>query len=400
MKPLEPVEYEKKGQIYLRVWVPEWSRFVHLGRPGSDVAKRRLAKLTDERLVGHNDRSRRGRLLICELAADYLEFARGEYSESHFVQLRRAFDVLLETHSTTPVDEFGPVLLEAYQRKLADATYTRTYIGHMVKSVRAAWKWAARREMISVSLYERLRTVPGIRPGRTNAREPKPVPPISNDDIEATIEHALPPVAAMIRLQRLAGMRPQDVCNLRPCDVHRAGKIRLANGITVNLDSLGTWLYLPERHKGTWRGKVRAVMIGPEGRKILEPFLDRPADAYCFSPRESMAELRRRQKAERLARGGGAGGSRKAVAKGSKTRQPTERYTTASYGHAIERAARKAGVTSWNPNQLRHAAGLEARRVFGVDGARAMLGHDDPRTTMIYAPEDAETAAEVARKLG
>jgi integrase len=397
---MEPVEYVKKGQIYLRVWVSEWSRFVHLGPPGSESAKRRLAKLNDQLLVQHNNRPRRTRLLVCELAADYLTWSHEEYSETHFVQLRRAFDVLLETHERTPVEEFGPVLLEAFQRKLAEKEYSRGYIGHMVKAIRAAWRWAARREMIPVEQYERLKTVPGLRPGRSPAREPKPVAPVDAAIVDATIPHALPPVAAMIRLQRLAGMRPQDVCGIRPCDVHRGGKVSLANGVTVNLDGLGgVWMYVPERHKGTWRGKVRAIMIGPTGQSVLMPFLDRATDAYCFSPRESMATLRERQRAARLASGGGSGGSRKpSTTKG--TRQPRERYTTASYGRAIERAARKAGVEPWNPNQLRHSAGMEAREKCGLDGARAMLGHDDPRTTMIYAPEDAETAADVARKIG
>jgi integrase len=399
MEAIEPVEYSVKGKIYLRVWVPEWNRFVHLGKAGTDNARRRLAKLTDERLVIHDNRPRRARLLVCELAADYLTWAVEEYSETHFVQLRRAFDVLLEAHSRTPVDEFGPVLLEAYQRKLADAEYSRGYIGHMVKSIRAAWKWAARREKIPVEMYERLKTVPGIRPGRTKAREPVPVTSVDPETVDATIRRALPPVAAMIRLQRLAGMRPQDVCKLRPCDVKRGGVVNLPNGATIDLDGLGVWLYLPEKHKGTWRGKMRVVVIGPIGQSVLTPFLNREETMPCFSPREAMDHFRESQRAARLASGGGSGGSRKKLSK-NRTRKPGERYTTASYGRSIERAARKAGVTPWNPNQLRHAAGVEIRHKFGLDAARAMLGHDDPKTTMIYAPKDVETAVEVAKKIG
>lgn len=398
MDDLRAVPYGRGGR-YWRVWLPELQRFEHLGPADSVPAKVKLAKLQAERRVKQFTRAA-PKLLVCELAADYLLWAKEEYSPSHYGQLNRAFEELLAEHERLPVEQFGPVLLESFQKRLADLEYSICYIGHMVKAIRAGWKWAARRELIPVERYNALRVVPCLKPGRSRAKESKPISPVSNADVDATIRHALPPVAAMIRLQRLAGMRPQDVCGLRPCDIHRGGQVNVPGGGTIDLDALGgVWLYLPAKHKGTWRGKKKLVMIGPTGQSVLLPYLDRGAEEFCFSPAESMRVFRERGRAERAARGGGSGGNRKPASK-NPTRTPTARYTTGSYGRAIKRAAKAAGVPPWNANQLRHAAGTEIRSKFGLEGARAVLGHTDPRTTMIYAPEDAETAADVMRKIG
>ena len=52
-----------------------------------------------------------------------------------------------------------------------------------------------------------------------------------------------------------------------------------------------------------------------------------------------------------------------------------DRWTTDAYTKTIRSAARKAGITPWGANRLRHAFGTEVRRAFGLEAARAVLGH-------------------------
>ena len=57
-------------------------------------------------------------------------------------------------------------------------------------------------------------------------------------------------------------------------------------------------------------------------------------------------------------------------------------------------------IPHWAPNQLRHLRSLEVKRKFGLDTARAVLGHKQPCVTEMYAGIDTETAAEAMGKIG
>jgi site-specific recombinase XerC len=54
----------------------------------------------------------------------------------------------------------------------------------------------------------------------------------------------------------------------------------------------------------------------------------------------------------------------------------------------------------WFPNQLRHTAGTEIRRRFGLEAAQTVLGHSKADVTQVYAERDFAKAANVARLIG
>jgi integrase len=95
--------------------------------------------------------------------------------------------------------------------------------------------------MVPVTVYQALLTVQGLRKGKTAAREPEPIRPVSDAEIDATLPHLPPVVANMVRFQRLVGCRPGEVCIIRPCDVERSGDV---------------WCYVPESHKTKAAGLV------------------------------------------------------------------------------------------------------------------------------------------------
>src|SRR5262249_4474381 len=126
----------------------------------------------------------------------------------------------------------------------------------------------------------------------------------------------------MVRLQLLCGMRPGEVCQVRPCD------------LTMRTD--GVWAFRPIQHKTAHVGKVRTVFIGPEGQQILRPYLDRPTDSVCFSPVESEAERNAALRAGRKSPMTPSQAARK-----PKGRNYGETYDAQSYGKAVRRACRK-----------------------------------------------------------
>jgi len=83
-----------------------------------------------------------------------------------------------------------------------------------------------------------------------------------------------------------------------------------------------------------------------------------------------------------------------------RTRVAGDAYTVPAYARAITRAAEKAGVQHWAPNQLRHTRATEIRKMFGLEAAQVILGHASADITQTYAERNESLAAEVALKTG
>jgi integrase len=197
----------------------------------------------------------------------------------------------------------------------------------------------------------------------------------------------------MVELQRLSGMRPQEVCSIRTIDIDRSGR---------------AWIYTPETHKTEHHGRERKIYFGPAAQEILRPWLRPELTTYVFSPREAMDErhAERRQARRTPLTPSQRGRKRKAKPK----RSPGERYDTRSYYHAVlygirraNREAKRVGddeIPHWHPNQLRHNAATRLRREFNLDVARAVLGHSSPIVTEHYAELDGAKAAEAMERVG
>ena len=234
--------------------------------------------------------------------------------------------------------------------------------------------------MIPASVHQSLKTVAGLKRGRTSAPETDDVKPVSEEHIEVVLNRVPEVVADMIRLQRFTGCRPGEATLVRPGDIDRTSDV---------------WEYRPHSHKTEHQDKERIVMIGPRAQEVLLPYLLRADDAYCFSPQESEERRRCKMHEERqtpLNQGNipmHRGPSRFA-----------ERYTVDAYRRAIRRACEAAKIPIWSPNQLRHTAATDIRREFGLDAAQVILGHASADVTQVYAEADRQLAAGVARKLG
>jgi integrase len=304
---------------------------------------------------------------------------------SELNNFRLSFRPLRKLYEALPAAEFSPLKLKAVRQSMIDAGLNRRVINHRVGRIVRMFKWAVSEELVPVTTYQALKAVPGLQKGRTTAPEPKPVEPVPGGHVEAVLPHVLPEVAAMVRVQRLGGMRPGEVCRLRPCDVDRSGPV---------------WFYRPPTHKTAYRGKPRVIALGPKAQAVLGPWLDQPGlatDGYVFSPRRAMEALRTRQRAARKSK---VQPSQVCRMRKKPKRLPGEKYTKESYARAVAKGCKRAGVPHWHPHQLRHAAGTEARERYGLEAAGAFLGHDKMSATEVYAERNLSLAAKVARELG
>lgn len=244
-------------------------------------------------------------------------------------------------------------------------------------------KWGVSEELVPPSVHQGLATVSGLRKGRTAAPNHKPIMPVSDAHIRAVIGNLTQIVADMVRLQRLTGARPGEITAVRPMDVDQSSTV---------------WVYRPDSHKTEHHERDRVIFLGPKAQTILEKYLRREADAFCFSPRES-EELRRAEASKRRKTPLKYGNRRRSAHPDAK-RRPSDRYTTDSYRRAIQRACEKAGIEKWSPNQIRHSTGTEVRRTHGLEAAQTVLGHASADVTQIYAERDMGLAASVALEFG
>lgn len=328
-------------------------------------------------------------LTVVEVVAAFMRHARTHYSHQQSGRHEKdriadAIKPVKELYGRTPASEFGPKRLKAIRQRMIDAGLSRTYINGQIGCIRRVFNWAASEELIPESVSVSLTTVSGLQKGYTTARETEPVEPVDDAIVDATLPFLSEVVADMVRFQRLTGCRPNEVCQLRPGDVDRSQDV---------------WMYRPMRHKTQHHGKERVIVIGPKAQDILKRYLLRPEWEYCFSPQDSEKRrlfLAHQSRKTPLSCGNRPGTNRKAKPR----RSAGKRYQTASYRRAIHRACDKAEVDRWSPNQLRHAAATEVRKLFDLESARTVLGHSEVKTTEIYAGRDIQRAAEIARQIG
>lgn len=363
----------------------------YLGPHGSRVSKREYDRrigewlATDRQpLVGEADS-----LTTIEAIARYWQHVRRHYvkngkptSEQHGI--RSALRFVKNLYGHTPAAEFSPLAIRAVRQQMVDANLARSTINQNISRIRRLFKWLAAEQLVSVTVYQTLAVVDGFRKGRGDARETKPVLPIDDAIVEATLLHLPDVVADLVRFQRATGCRPAEVCALRPCDVDRSGDV---------------WRYVPGSHKTEHHGTERAIFVGPKAQGVLMGYLARDPQTHCFRPVDSEAKRRAAQHESRvvpISRGTKPGDRRKR----NRRREPGGRYTTDSYRRAIQRACKKAGLDAWTPHRLRHTAGTEIRRQFGVEASRVCLGHAKVNTTELYSERDQGLAARVAREVG
>jgi integrase len=294
--------------------------------------------------------------------------------------IRQALRFIRQLYGTSPAAEFGPMALKNVRQAMIDAGRSRKLINKDVNRIRQMFGWAVENELLPVAVVQALREVKGLRKGRSAAREIAPVMPVSEEHMQAVLPHLSPHVAAMVRLQHLCGARPQEIMSIRPCDIVTDGDI---------------WLLHPHRHKTQHLDRSKVIMLGPKAQDILRPWLDRDPESYCFVPAEVAAWHRdrtRRPQGTRIA-------NRKAR-RGKPRHEPGLRYTRHSYRVAIQRACRRAGIPVWSPHRLRHTRATTIRQVYGLEGAKAVLGHTDTKITEIYAERDLELASRIMREIG
>lgn len=380
----------------------------YLGAFGSPDSRDQYDALIAEWLAQQDPKA--SRLTIDELAILFVQHCDEYYRKpdgrptGEATNMRGAIRPLLSLFGSIPCRSFSCRLLKQYREKLIKAGICRRSCNRNVIRVRGMFRWAVENEYIPAQVWHELLAVKGLAAGRSAAVETEAVKPVPQERVDAIEPHISRQLWACIQLQTLTGCRPGEVLQMRACDLNMSGSV---------------WEFRPQSHKTQHYRKERVIMVGPQAQEIIRGFLKTDLQAYLFSPIDSRAEW--------VAKCKGPGRRRKT---GTKRRQAGQRYSTTTYCIAIRRACEVAfGMPAelrriemalpakdrdrlkklaaewraehcWNPHQLRHNAGTNIRREYGLDAARAILGHSSVMATEIYAELDQARAREVIRVVG
>ena len=171
---------------------------------------------------------------VAELAVKYDDFASTHYvknGESTDDRYRAAIGPLATMFGSTLAKEFGPKKLKALREFIIQRGNMRTadfdalgnlttsgeplgrgYVNNLMKSVIRMFKWAVTEEKVPPSVPASLAAVSGLRKGRDpRVREPEPIKPVPEDHFQPVVDASSPQIATMLQVQRLAGMRPDEV---------------------------------------------------------------------------------------------------------------------------------------------------------------------------------------------
>ena len=380
----------------------------YLGTYGTKASKAKYDRLIAEWLAAGRaiQPPEATQLTIAELIVAYWRHVTSYYVKNGSPTaeqdcMKSALRTVRRLYGNTPAIKFGPIALGTVRQAMIEEGLARSTINNQIHRIRRMFRWATKEEMLPPSVLQALLALSGLQRGRTTAREPSPILPVSDDVIGKTLVHLPSVVADIVRFQRLTGCRPDEVCSIRPIDVDTSCEV---------------WQYIPEEHKTEHHGKQRTIFIGPKAQDVLRPYLLRPEECYCFCPAESE---RKRLSARHDARqtplqyGNRPGTNRVHHWHRQALR---ERYYAETYRRCIERACDKAFPPAekltpqklkewqkehrWAPNRLRHTAATELRKQFGLEAAQIILGHSNADVTQIYAERDLTKATAVIREVG
>ena len=385
--------HKASGQAFVELG----GRRFYLGKHGSKASReeyeRRIAEYLGNGRQLAPTQTKTG--ISCqELAVRFLEWAEGYYVKNGkptatFIHCRNAVSLLVKHYGDESSNNFTPLSLVFLQEKWVEQGFRRQTVNRYVGIIKQAFRRGSKLGWVDSIVYHALLGVDNLKKGRTKAKEYRKIVSVIDEQVEKTLPFLPPIVADMVRIQRLCGMRPQDIRNMRSCDIDQSGEV---------------WRYIPYTHKTEHEDKIRIVAVGPRAQAILMSYLlekeDTP-EAFLFSPKDTIRlhRIEKRRNRKTLNKKGQVQPSQRNRSK-SDVAKHGDQYTKDSYKQAVARACVKAGIPAWTPNQLRHSSGTEVRSKFGLDAAQAFLGHANASTTEIYAELDFEKAAKVAKEIG
>ena len=151
----------------------------YLGAYGTKASRREFDRLVSEWVVAGRPSAptpQAGELTIAELLIGYWRHAKTHYvkhgrATSEQDSVRMALRFVRELYDTTPAANFGPLALKAVRERMVAHGLARNTINANCRRIRRVFRSAASEELLPMTVWQALATLPGLQRGRTQSRE-------------------------------------------------------------------------------------------------------------------------------------------------------------------------------------------------------------------------------------
>ena len=364
----------------------------YLGLYGSEESKIAYARFVAENRINpffYLPKTEEPSTTVRELAAAFLDHVKPTANPQNYHHHRTVVaDFLLKFYGDTiPVDDFKPSNLKLVRNELIrSGRFCRKMINDYIRRIVAIFTWGVEEELVQPNTAASLKVVKALQAGYPGTYDHEEREAVPDEVIRRTLPFMVPMIRAMVRIQRLTGMRPSEVFNMRVGEIDRATDPDL-------------WLYRLSQHKTEKKtGRKKVIPLGKPEQELIAPYLvGKVAEKAVFSP-ETAAEERKAQK-------GASSKTKTTSSRAAKPREYKEFFDKDTYRKAVEYAINKGNKTlpesgkipKWTPYQLRHQAATAMEQSAGLDEAQALLDHSSAETTKRYAHGRLEKLKELAR---
>ncbi len=256
-------------------------KYVYCGPYGSAEAQQKYDRLIAEWLANGRrlPSSERGEadLTIDDLLLTYWMFVKTYYVKdgqptSEQDAIRQALRFTRKLYGPTSAAAFTPLAIKAVRQAMIHHPIThkvkikdqitgevrlevrvlrhglsRRVINKQIGRIKRMFSWAVENELLPANIHRALANVKGLRKDKTAAREKEPVKPVLDAHVQIVLPLVPPMIRTMILVQRLCGGRPQDMVEMKPCNIDTNGAV---------------WMYRPSRHKSEHRERECMVFLG------------------------------------------------------------------------------------------------------------------------------------------
>lgn len=305
------------------------------------------------------------------------------WAETYYVQdgrpttelsvLNCAFKPLFANFGQLPIREFGPKALKQLQSKYIAAGHCRNTVNTFCCKVRRLFKWAVSEQIIPQSVLEALKTVDGLREGKSEARDNAPRQAISAERIVAVYKHVSQRTQDLIYLQFLCGARGGELLKLTTAMVDQTGEI---------------WEARLVKHKTAHHGKERRLQFAGHAQEILKRYLDANAPDRRLFP---LTVGSYRQAVRR--------GCERAFGMPAELREIPKSLESGLRKKRLAEAVAWRAANVWYPHLLRHTSITHVAELLTDIVAQHHAGHEKITMTGTYTRAAVEASRDAARAL-
>jgi len=398
-KSNKPPKYSKMNK-YAVVYVHGKPHYLGLyGSPESKIAYSRFVVELQASPIPATLLQQKGEkhVAVPVLTAAFLDHAEANFDPKEYAHYRViVLDFLDKLYGNDiPVDDFKPKSLKLVREQMIQSSrFCRKVVNRYTRRIISIFAWGVENELVGEETWRTLKVVKMLPEGYPGTFDNPKRAHIPDDVVKRTLPFMPPTLRAMVQLQRMLAMRPNEIFKMRVGDIDRSR------------EKEGLWDYRPGSYKtAAYVGDIEFPLGKPE-QELIAPYLEgkKPAEAI-FSPRTAQEERNSERRANRKTKISPSQAVRD-KARAAKPSRISEFYNRDSYRQAIEYAIKKGNrqlpedqqIPHWFPYLLRNAGETAIELEHGLDKAQAQLGHTSADMTKRYSRAQKKQRDELARQ--